>query len=111
VAPSGHSPLYELPVSVDPLEGRYVAGYVVVLALVVVGLMMWRRARGVTVGLLIYLVLVSPVLGVLQSGYQFVADRYSYLATMPLAVGLAWAAVWVVRRAEARRGAEGGCLR
>jgi hypothetical protein len=108
VAPSTHSPFYELPVEVRPFEPEYLAAYFVVTSLVVFTLWCWRKAPGVGIGLFIYLVQVSPVLGVLQSGHQMVADRYSYLATMPFAVGLAWALVWMVRTSEARAGLEGG---
>lgn len=45
----------------------------------------------------LYAVLVSPVLGILQSGAQKVADRYAYIASMPLSVLIAAGALsWVL---------------
>ncbi|HYE60493.1 MAG TPA: tetratricopeptide repeat protein [Phycisphaerales bacterium] len=110
VAPAVHSPLYELPAELNPWEGRFLAAYVVVAAMVAAAVWGWvsGRARGVAVALFIYLVQVSPVLGVLQSGDQMVADRYSYLATMPFALMLGYGAVQLVRRAELRGGGEAG---
>ncbi len=48
-----------------------------------------RRAPGALVTWLAFLVTVAPVLGFFQSGFQFVADRYSYLSCLPFAALLA----------------------
>jgi hypothetical protein len=101
VAPSKHSPFYEIPVDMNPMQTKFVVCFVLVGVLAGLAVWCWKRAPGVTVGLFVYLVQVSPVLGFMQSGDQFVADRYSYLATMPCAVALGWALVWCVRKAEA----------
>jgi tetratricopeptide (TPR) repeat protein len=45
-----------------------------------------RRLPGTAAAFLVYAVAVSPVLGFVQSGFQKVADRYSYLACMPFAL-------------------------
>jgi len=50
-----------------------------------------------------YGVLVSPVLGFLQSGAQKVADRYTYLASMPFSIALAAAVALACLRAPAER--------
>lgn len=47
-----------------------------------------------------YAVLVSPVLGLLQSGAQKVADRYAYISSMPFSIALAAAAWTWIARAE-----------
>ena len=105
VAPSTHSPLYEIPLELDPLALRFVLSYVFVVVLAGAAVWCWKRARGVTVAIALYVLLISPVLGVLQSGDQFVADRYSYLATIPFAVLLGAGVVVLLRRQEAK-GAE-----
>jgi hypothetical protein len=108
VAPTGLSPLYELPERMNP--SRYVA--VIVFAVVLLGAIVWcwRKCRAVSVGLIIYLVLISPVLGFVQSGEQLVADRYSYLATMPLALLVAAGVLVVARRTAAPDSKAGGLV-
>jgi protein O-mannosyl-transferase len=49
-----------------------------------------RRAPYVLVGWLWYLVTLAPVIGVVQAGWQGMADRYTYLPS----IGLFLAAVW-----------------
>lgn len=58
-----------------------------------------RRWPGLSAAALAYAAIVSPVLGLFQSGSQLVADRYSYFATLPLLVLLLVA----VRRSLAPR--------
>jgi len=51
-----------------------------------------------------YAVLVSPVLGILQSGAQKVADRYTYISSMPFSILIAGAALtWAAAGDETRR--------
>jgi hypothetical protein len=54
--------------------------------------------------LLVYAIFLGPVLGLTQTGPQLVADRYSYLACMPLALlcGGALARVSIARPASSR---------
>lgn len=49
-----------------------------------------RRWPFVTVGWLWYLVAIFPVSGILPAGKQWIADRFTYLPHMGLAVVLAW---------------------
>jgi cytochrome c-type biogenesis protein CcmH/NrfG len=103
LAPSNLSPLYQLPDHFNPFESRFVIAYVFVAIVAVAVLIAWRRrpaAPIIPVAAAIYVILLSPVLGLLQSGEQLVADRYSYIATMPLAilVGAGW--LWLMKRAE-----------
>lgn len=79
LAPLDLSPLYEIRLPLDYTDLRYVVCGLIVL-LVIVGLLLYgRRLPAVAAGTLAYAVMVFPVLGVLQSGNQEVADRYSYL--------------------------------
>jgi len=87
-------PLYAL----DPL-GRVSTLEVVALVAVVLAvplvLVLARRRPAVAAAFVSYAILVSPVLGLAQSGVQAWADRYSYLACIPLAIALAAAIrVW-----------------
>src|SRR5205085_5607663 len=89
IAPSNLSPLYQLPPDVHPFEPRYLVAYAFVAAATFAVVFAWIRrpdAPAVPVAAAVYLVMLAPVLGLLQSGEQMVADRYSYIAAMPLAM-------------------------
>ena len=86
-------PLYQRPLPFPFLAPHLLLPALASLtALVAIGLGR-RRAPAVAVASGAYLLLVLPVLGLAQSGIQLVADRYAYLATLPLvllvAAGLA----------------------
>lgn len=85
--PSNLAVLYELPDDLNPLAPRYLVCYALVIGAGALLFLMRRRAPGLIAASAVYVLVLSPVLGVLQSGDQFVADRYSYIATM------AWAAL------------------
>jgi tetratricopeptide (TPR) repeat protein len=84
--PLGLSPHYLLEQPLDPTRPRYVVSLVALIALVTVLLAFRRRAPWALAAWACYAVVVSPVLGLLQSGNQLVADRYSYLSCLPFAV-------------------------
>ncbi len=52
-----------------------------------------KRWRGAWIAWFSYLVLIAPLLGLAQSGLQFTADRYTYLATIPLGIGISFGVV------------------
>jgi tetratricopeptide (TPR) repeat protein len=60
----------------------------------------WRRMPYLLVGWLWYLVTLLPVIGLLQVGGQSMADRYTYLPQ----IGLAIAVVWTLAAATERLG-------
>lgn len=101
--PVGLSPLYELRAPLDPLEARFVVAVILVIAAAV---LIWReRARQpwLIAAAAFYGVCLSPVLGLNQCGLQIVADRYSYMACLPLA-WIAGAALSAGLRRASRRG-------
>lgn len=77
-------PLYERPSRLDPTELRFVLSGIAVVVTTVAVWMLRRRSVAPAAAWLSYLVLLAPVSGLAQSGSQLVADRYSYLATLPL---------------------------
>src|SRR2546428_13449109 len=85
IVPVNLSPLYELPRTVDPLAPPFILSYGLVLAVTAVALALRHRLPGVLGAWLAYVVVLLPVLGIVQSGPQIAADRYTYLA------GLGWA--------------------
>jgi protein O-mannosyl-transferase len=97
--PANLSILYELPARFEPSEARWLAGGALALALAVSVIALRRRFPGFAAAAACYIVVLSPVLGLHQSGIQLVADRYSYAATIPWAL-LAGAAVRRLLRAR-----------
>src|SRR5438093_50901 len=86
VAPVNLSPLYELPLTVNPWAPPFLLSYGLVLAITAIVLALRRRVPGLPAAWLAYVVILLPVLGIFQSGSQIAADRYTYLA------GPGWAA-------------------
>lgn len=99
VAPLRLSPIYELARPIDPLASKYVASFLLV---VVAAFFFWkwrRRLHAPLIAAACYAVLLLPVLGFFQSGDQEVADRYSYLPGVVLAMLVAGAVLrlWIDR--------------
>ncbi len=99
--PCGLMPLYELRPPMNPFETRFIIG---ALAVAAVAWACWRLRRSrpwLGAGAFWYGVLLFPVCGLFQFGPQLVADRYSYITALPLAVfaGAALRAGLVRRRA------------
>lgn len=91
-------PLYERPSPFAPFAAEYLLPALAAAAALLLAAVFRRRAPALAVAAAAYLLLVLPVLGIAQSGIQLVADRYAYLASVPLlllAAGLfarGWAA-------------------
>ena len=88
-----HAALRELPRSISITELRVIVPAVmssgIAIGLFALAHRQHERARLISLALLLFMVLVSPVLGLTQAGVQLVAERYSYLSTIPLLVLLA----------------------
>ena len=97
------APIYQLPAHLDPRDGPMLASAAGVLGLT--GALFWLR-RGWPAGLAVwisYVALVAPVSGIVQSGPQLVAARYSYLSCLGLALLVGGAVCRLGRRAAERR--------
>ncbi len=100
VAPHELTPLYPLPAPAE-LSGLYLPLFgAVLLGLLFAALALVRRYPAILAALLCYLVLLAPVSGVAQSGKQLVADRYSYLSLLPIALLAAGAFAALIRRVQ-----------
>ncbi len=86
--PSGLVPLYEQQPHAAMLDMGNVLGGVLVIGATVLLWHFRKRAPALLAMWGAYVVLVSPMLGLAQSGPQVVADRYSYVACMPFALML-----------------------
>ncbi len=90
-------PLYEQPPNAAPWNMEYVAAGVVVAAATLAFLAFRRRFPGLLMAWAVYWIVLSPMLGLTQSGPQSAADRYSYLSCLPWCV-VAGAAVSILWR-------------
>ena len=83
--PSGLAALHPLDQAPGPLDARTLLAAMAVLAITLIALARRRRAPGFLTAWVIYLICLLPVVGIVHVGVHFAADRYGYLATMPLA--------------------------
>ena len=97
VVPVNLSPFYERGL-IDPWATPFLLSYGLVLAITAIVLALRRRVPGLLAAWLAYIVVLSPVLGIFQSGPQIAADRYTYLANLGWAI-LAGAAMLSCRHA------------
>jgi protein O-mannosyl-transferase len=101
------SPLYPLPQDFNPWDSTVLLSAAIVVALSAALLAardVWPAALA---SWIFYILLLAPVLGFAQSGAQFVADRYSYLAcsgwaVLAGAVLLRWRRAWTKATIERR---------
>jgi len=103
VVPTGLVPIYELRLPLDIVSLRYLGPLLLVLAAAVVLIRYWRRWPAVTVALLSYAILISPLLGLVQAGTQEVADRYAYWPAISLAILLGGGCFGLLCRSQSRR--------
>lgn len=104
VMPVGLSPIYEHPIPMNALATPFIAAAAGVLV-VTAGLWLIRRTsigRATAAALSIYAIVLLPVLGLVQVGPQLVADRYSYIACIPLAVLAGSATTFAIERLAGR---------
>lgn len=87
LAPFDLSPHYELPPRVELFTWPYVGPALLAAALIAAIFALRSRVPALGWGALAYLTVLAPVSGIAQAGPQLVADRYSYLACLPLALG------------------------
>jgi len=80
------SPMYELPARVELTSLRFLAPAVFAVGLTV-GLLLARRSWPAALAVwLVYGLTLAPVSGIVHNGPQLVADRYSYLSCLGIAV-------------------------
>jgi len=62
-----------------------------------------KKAPFLVVGWLWYLGTLFPVIGLMQTGYQAMADRYTYLPSIGIAIMLAWGVPYLIKRDNLRK--------
>jgi tetratricopeptide (TPR) repeat protein len=80
-----------------PFESQWpvpasLAAAAVVLGVIVLGLLRWRRQGYLLTGWLWYLGMLVPMIGLVQAGGQAMADRYFYVSGIGLLVIVVWLA-------------------
>ena len=99
LAPLDLMPMYELPVHVSLLEPRFLVPMaLVVVTTVALVLARHRWPAGLAIWLA-YAALLAPVSGLAHAGPQLVADRFSYLPSLALALLLGAGVVAATRQA------------
>lgn len=86
LVPVGFSPLHELPAAVHPLDPRFAASGLAVMAVTLALVALRRRWPAGLAAWVAYGIMVLPVSGLLHNGHQLVHDRYSYLPTLGFAL-------------------------
>jgi tetratricopeptide (TPR) repeat protein len=108
LAPLGLAPFYPHPVLVGTSvwSVQALAGVLVLLACSGLAILHRRHAPWLAIGLLWFLGLLVPMIGLVQVGNQAHADRYAYLAQIGLELALVWSVTeWVAARPALRPGA------
>ena len=62
-----------------------------------------KRLPYLFVGWLWYTITILPVIGIIQSGEQAMADRYHYLPSIGIAIGLAWGVPLLIKNKVLRK--------
>lgn len=101
VLPLGLSPMYELSHPIEPGGWPFGASALAITATTVAAMALARRWPALLAAWAAYVVMVLPVAGLLQVGFQIAADRYSYLPCLPWAV-LAGAGLATLIRGQTR---------
>jgi protein O-mannosyl-transferase len=84
------SAYYPTPARVDLLRWPFHASAIAVLSVSAIAVAIRRRYPGVLAAWVLYLLILAPNLGFIRTGSHFVADRYAYMASIPLVVATAW---------------------
>ena len=91
------SPYYALNKTFNPLELKYILCALSVFAVTIGLIVMRHRWPWAIAAWGCYAVIVSPLLGFVQSGPQIVADRYTYISCLPFGIlaGAGMLRLWI----------------
>jgi hypothetical protein len=96
--PAWLSPYYPMDNEISVRGLEYAVPLTVCLLVVAVVVSFWKRLPSLGTVTIIYAMLILPISGVIPLGGFAMADRYAYLAMVPLIVLAATAAVWLWKR-------------
>jgi tetratricopeptide (TPR) repeat protein len=101
VWPAWLSPFYPLSDQVSLGNVEFWVPVLIFVVVTVVALVARRRAPVLIAAWVSYLAILLPVCGLVQVGGQAVADRYAYLAMVPVLLVLGSGGLWLWRRCSA----------
>ena len=78
------------PLELSPSRADLIASATILLILSAL-VIKFRRTRYVVVGWLFFLLALMPVIGIVQVGFQGMADRYAYIPSIGLFITVIWA--------------------
>jgi tetratricopeptide (TPR) repeat protein len=103
VYPVGLSPFYPIPEGMVLTAWPYTICVAAIAGVSVLLVRVRRRWPGLLAAFVSYLIFLSPNLGLIRVGDQIAADRYSYIASIALAVPLAYGLGRLVRPGQPYR--------
>lgn len=103
VWPSGLSPLYELPELAMLWSPRFLLPLIGVVATVGILFLSRHRFPGGLAAWIHMVIVVAPVSGLIHSGIQLGADRYSYQADLGFALLVGYGLTWAIGARESGR--------
>lgn len=77
------------PLQFSPAPGDVFASVIILIAVTIV-VLHFRHLRYLLAGWLLYLISLVPVIGIVQVGFQGMADRYTYIPAIGLFLMLVW---------------------
>jgi len=89
---------YEIPL---PLWKIIISGFIIAV-ITIIALYRIKKMPYLFVGWFLYMGTLIPVIGLVQAGVQSMADRYTYLPSAGIAVGLAWITPFVMKNKHTR---------
>ena len=92
------SPFYPFSNHVSLWDRTFLPAVLFCLAVTLVAVWGWKRMPVMAAAWGSYLALLLPVCGLVQVGGQAMADRYAYLAMVPVLIGLGSGLLWLWRR-------------
>ncbi len=78
------------PIRLSPSAGDAIASAIILLA-ITASVVYLRRLPYLLIGWLFFLLTMIPVIGIVQVGFQGMADRYTYIPSIGLWIAVVWA--------------------
>ncbi|HUO15108.1 MAG TPA: tetratricopeptide repeat protein [Verrucomicrobiae bacterium] len=90
------------PIQLSPHAGAAVAAAAILIA-ISAAVLYFRQFPYLAVGWFFYLIAMVPVIGIVQVGFQGMADRYTYVPAVGLFIALVWGLAEIAARLHSSR--------
>ena len=90
------------PIHFHPAHGDFIASAAILIG-ISAAVFHFRRFPYLIIGWLFFLITMLPVIGIVQVGFQGMADRYTYIPAIGLMIALAWGFADLVQAVPAGR--------